>query len=61
MNNVEEYCNCQYDEWGRLTRHRIEYEITKKVLNEYNKDNSEVLDIGGGTRKIQHISCPKRS
>ena len=48
MNNVEEYYNCQYDEWGRLTRHRIEYEITKKVLNEYIEDNSEVLDIGGG-------------
>ncbi len=48
MNNVEEYYNCQYDEWGRLERHRIEYEITKKVLNEYIEDNSEVLDIGGG-------------
>ena len=45
---MEEYYNCQYDEWGRLERHRIEYEITKKVLKEYIKDNSEVLDIGGG-------------
>lgn len=48
MNNVEEYYNCQYDEWGRLERHRIEYEITKKVLNDYIEDNSEVLDVGGG-------------
>lgn len=35
MNNVEEYYNYQYDEWGRLERHRIEYEITKKVLRLY--------------------------
>jgi S-adenosylmethionine-dependent methyltransferase len=48
MNNVEEYYNCKYDEWGRLERHRIEYEITKKVLNEYIEGNSEVLDVGGG-------------
>jgi S-adenosylmethionine-dependent methyltransferase len=48
MNNIEEYYNCQYDEWGRLERHRIEYEITKKVLNEFIEDNSEVLDVGGG-------------
>ncbi|MCG8500819.1 MAG: hypothetical protein MJB12_10495 [Firmicutes bacterium] len=42
MNNVEEYYNCQYDEWGRLERHRLEYEMTKKVLNEYIEENSEV-------------------
>lgn len=48
MNNVEEYYNYAYDEWNRLERHRIEFEITKKVLNEYIGDNSEVLDVGGG-------------
>jgi len=48
MNNVEEYYNSQCGEWGRLERHRIEYEITKKVLDEYIEDNSEVLDVGGG-------------
>lgn len=48
MNNIEEYYNNRYDEWGRLERHKIEYEITKKVLDEYMEENSEVLDIGGG-------------
>lgn len=48
MSNVEEYYNYQYDEWGRLERHRIEYEITKKVLDEYIQENSEVLDVGAG-------------
>lgn len=51
MSNVEEFYNCRYDEWGRLERHRIEYEITKKVLKEYIKDNSDVLDVGGGPGK----------
>lgn len=49
MNNVEDfYDNCQYDEWSRLERHRIEYEITKRVLEEFINDESEVLDVGGG-------------
>lgn len=49
MNNVKEFYNCHSDEeWGRLERHRIEFEITKKVLNEYIGDNSDVLDVGGG-------------
>jgi S-adenosylmethionine-dependent methyltransferase len=48
MNTIEEYYNRQYDEWGRLERHRIEYEITKKVLDEYIPALSDVLDIGGG-------------
>ncbi|NMA33296.1 MAG: class I SAM-dependent methyltransferase [Clostridiaceae bacterium] len=48
MSSIEEYYNCEYDEWGRLERHRIEYEITKRVLKEYIKDGSEVLDVGGG-------------
>lgn len=60
MSSIEEYYNCEYDEWGRLERHRIEYEITKRVLKEYIKDGSEVLDVGGGPGKIQHISRPKR-
>ncbi len=48
MNDIEEYYNIRYDEWTRLERHRIEYEITKKVMREYINDNSEVLDAGGG-------------
>lgn len=48
MNSVEEYYTNQYDEWSRLERHRVEYEITKKALDEHIEKNSEVLDIGGG-------------
>ena len=48
MSAVEEYYNCQYDEWGRLERHKIEFEMTKRVLKEYIKAGSEVLDVGGG-------------
>lgn len=48
MYSVEDYYDNQYDEWGRLERHKLEYEITKKVLIDYIGDNSEVLDVGGG-------------
>lgn len=48
MNTIEEYYNSQYDEWNRLERHRIEFEITKRVLDEYISTGSEVLDVGGG-------------
>jgi 2-polyprenyl-3-methyl-5-hydroxy-6-metoxy-1,4-benzoquinol methylase len=48
MSAIEEYYNQQYDEWGRLERHRIEFEMTKKALDEYIEADSEVLDVGGG-------------
>lgn len=48
MNKIEEYYNNSCDEWSRLERHRIEYEITTRVLNEYIESCSKVLDVGGG-------------
>lgn len=35
-------------EWGRLSRHRIEFEITKRFLQKYINPGDRVLDIGGG-------------
>lgn len=48
MNNIEKYYNLHYDEWGRLSRHRIEFEVTKRFLDKYIKEGDSVLDIGGG-------------
>lgn len=48
MNTIKEYYNFAYDEWSRLDRHPIEFEITKKVLKEFLDANSKVLDVGGG-------------
>lgn len=48
MDTVEKYYDTQYDEWSRLDRHRIEFEITRRVLDQYVKRGSEVLDVGGG-------------
>lgn len=47
MGAVEEYYTA-YDEWSRLERHRIEFEMTKRALKEFVKDSSKVLDVGGG-------------
>lgn len=38
----------KYDEWNRLERHKVEFEITKKYLDKYIPQNSRILDIGGG-------------
>jgi S-adenosylmethionine-dependent methyltransferase len=48
-NSVEEYYNGQSEtEWARLERHRLEFEITKRALDESIKPGSRVLDAGGG-------------
>ncbi|WP_409271670.1 class I SAM-dependent methyltransferase [Neobacillus sp. SCS-31] len=36
------------DEWERLERHRVEFELTKRYLNRYIKPGDKVLDLGGG-------------
>jgi len=47
IKQVEDFYE-EYDEWNRLERHRMEFEITKKYLDKYIPLNSKVLDIGGG-------------
>lgn len=48
MGNIEQYYNYDYDEWGRLERHRIEFEITRRTLDKFIPDRVSVLDVGGG-------------
>jgi 2-polyprenyl-3-methyl-5-hydroxy-6-metoxy-1,4-benzoquinol methylase len=39
----------QYNEWERLNRHRIEFLMTKKMMDIYiKKETLDILDIGGG-------------
>lgn len=47
MGDIENYYK-GYDEWNRLERHKIEFEITKRYLNKYVPNGSRVFDIGGG-------------
>lgn len=47
MSNIVRYYD-SYDEWSRLDRHRVEFEITLRVLNDYIPVGSSVLDVGGG-------------
>jgi len=46
--SIQQYYNSDYDEWGRLERHRIEFEITKRTLDKFIPAGSSVLDVGGG-------------
>lgn len=39
------------DEWERLERHKVEYELSKRFMNRYIKHNEKVLDLGGGPGK----------
>jgi S-adenosylmethionine-dependent methyltransferase len=48
MSSINDYYNILYDEWSRLDRHRLELEITKRVLDEYIPEKADVLDVGGG-------------
>ncbi len=36
------------EEWDRLERHRLEYEVTIRILEAYLEPRSRVLDAGGG-------------
>jgi len=47
MGNIEQYYS-NYDEWGRLLRHRIEFEMTKRMLDRFIPEGASVLDVGGG-------------
>lgn len=49
MNKIEHWYDKEYDEWERLDRHKIEFDITKRYLDEYIRgENLEIFDIGGG-------------
>ena len=49
MDKVERWYDEEYDEWERLEYHKIEFDITKRYLDEYIQgENLEIFDIGGG-------------
>ena len=48
MGKIEQYYNCDYDEWGRLQRHRIEFEMTKRTMDKFIPEGASILDVGGG-------------
>ncbi|MCR1897960.1 class I SAM-dependent methyltransferase [Irregularibacter muris] len=49
MNKIEQWYDEKYDEWDRLERHKVEFDITKRYLDEYiTGENLEIFDIGGG-------------
>ncbi|MEH7076313.1 class I SAM-dependent methyltransferase [Neobacillus drentensis] len=49
MKEIEAWYDTKYDEWTRLERHKIEFDITKRYLDDYLQgENLEVFDIGGG-------------
>ncbi len=48
MGRIEQYYNNEYDEWSRLQRHRIEFDMTKRALDKFITDGASVLDVGGG-------------
>lgn len=49
MNEIENWYDNEYEEWDRLDRHKIEFEITKKYLDKYiTEPERKIFDIGGG-------------
>jgi ubiquinone/menaquinone biosynthesis C-methylase UbiE len=49
MKKVERYYDeNSMQEWERLEKHLLEFEVTKKILDENIEPNSKILDIGSG-------------
>lgn len=49
LDAVEKWYDKEYNEWERLERHKIEFEITKRYMDTYIKgENLKIFDIGGG-------------
>ena len=52
MGEVEKYYdNISESEWGRLERHKVEFDITKRYLLEFTENTYKILDVGGGPGK----------
>ncbi|RAP73606.1 class I SAM-dependent methyltransferase [Paenibacillus montanisoli] len=55
------YDETVHDEWERLDRHKVEYELSKRYMNRYMKPNDKVLDVGGGPGKyslyLSELGC----
>lgn len=48
-NEIEAWYDNQYDEWNRLERHRIEFDLTRRYLDEHlTGEGVNIFDIGGG-------------
>lgn len=60
MNAIESWYDNDYDEWGRLDRHKIEFDITKRYLDKYIVGkNLEIFDIGGGPGRYSFYLAEK--
>jgi len=60
MNVIENYYDNIYDEWERLDRHKLEFDITKRYLDKYIIGQSlEVFDIGGGPGRYSFYLAEK--
>ena len=49
MDEVEKYYDeAAKEEWNRLERHKVEFDITKRYMEKYIDKGSNILDVGGG-------------
>lgn len=58
LENVQNYYDeTVEDEWIRLDKHYVEYELTKRYLKRYINPSDKILDLGGGPGKYAlHLS-----
>lgn len=45
---IERFYDEEYEEWERLSRHMVEFEVTKRYLKQYITGHKKILDVGGG-------------
>ena len=51
-NKIQQYYDKSVEtEWTRMDKHPLEFEITKKHIEQFLKPSSKIIDIGGGPGK----------
>jgi S-adenosylmethionine-dependent methyltransferase len=60
MKEIENWYDHLYDEWERLDRHRVEFDITKRFMDTYIEgQNLDIFDIGGGPGRYSFYLAEK--
>src|SRR5690606_3522342 len=60
-NRIRKYYDDSVEiEWSRLDRHPLEFEITKRHIDEFITCKSKIADIGGGPGKYSFYFAEKK-
>lgn len=60
MEKIKQFYNEEYDEWQRLERHKVEFDVTKRYIDTYVPESPcDIIDIGGGPGRYSFYLAAK--